>query len=118
MRLKLSNPVGASYPTEAQDVIGLKRVLSQLNFYALPDFGITPYGDMEMFDAVKEYQSKRRLIIDGVLTPGGETERDLNRTLNEIDISARSPSYRCTNCGGWHGGTFGRLCYWCWKKLT
>ncbi|MDO4997692.1 MAG: hypothetical protein Q4E16_03505 [Neisseria sp.] len=51
--------------------------------------------------------------------------RSYSATAEKIDgievelfqnYSATSPVYKCIECGGYHGGAFGDLCWWCYLK--
>jgi len=116
--LALRRVIGANYDTDLDDIRSAKEAMRDIGFYETPSYGITPYGDDGLIDSIKRYQRARNLHVDGVMKPSGETERDLNRTLGELRTAAKSPTYRCVECGGPHGGAFGKLCWWCWLKLN
>jgi hypothetical protein len=125
--LKLKRTIGRSYDTDPEDVLDVKRALSRMGLYRIPDYGLTPYADRETFEAIERYQKLRGLIVDGVIKPGGETEQHLNENeagesspaQNRDEAMAKSPTFWCTICGAPHGGVFSpKICHNCWKKLT
>jgi len=94
--------------TSIRSVIrAVKSALDGLGYYEKPDWGISPYPDPAMFDAIERFQSDHDLKRDRILKPGGETEREL---------AAKSPTIWCPKCGAPHGGVAGRLCPECAKK--
>lgn len=70
-----------SVNVDPDDVLKLKSTLSGLGHYKVPKWGITPYPDQDLFRGVEGFQKKNKLKIDGVLKPGGPTEKKLNKTL-------------------------------------
>jgi len=67
-----------------------------------------------MFSAIEKFQKDRKIKVDGIVNPKGETEKAINE---ELKVSARSPIVRCTVCGGPHGGSKGDLCPQCDSKM-
>jgi len=65
-----------------------KTALRVLGHYQTPSYGMTPYPDNQMFDAIKGFQRQRGLRVDGIMKPGGETEATMSKATN----SAASPS--------------------------
>ncbi len=104
---------------EGKDVLSIKKTLLITGHYTVPDYGLTPYPDKAMFNAVKEFQKDNGLKADGVITPDGETLQALNNLENEApnsDEPLKSPTFWCPQCGGPHGGSSGDLCPDCDKK--
>lgn len=64
-----------------------------------------------MEQGIYAVQKINDLKQDGLIKPGGETERAIIRE------AAKSPQQRCTECGGWHGGVHGDICDWCIVKM-
>lgn len=71
---KLNHPIAENVTTRPQDVLAAKRALNDLGFYEPPEWGITPYPDHDLIDAVQNFQQANGLRVDGVMKPGGETE--------------------------------------------
>ncbi len=117
--IELQDRIDRSSNVQPSDVLTIKRALGEIGFYDTPSQGITPFPDEEMFSAIKRYQRVRGLTVDGIIKPGGETEEDLNRVLEDpedSEISGRSPIIRCPECGAPHGGSKGKLCPQCTEK--
>ena len=76
-RKTLSRSVNA----DPDDVLKLKSTLFGLGHYKVPKWGITSYPDQDLFKGVEEFQKKNKLKVDGVLKPGGPTERSLDKIL-------------------------------------
>ena len=95
------------------DILAVKRGLNLVGYYEKPSYGITEYPDAEIFKSIKAYQKDRKLKIDGIINPDGETIRQINK---DVRISVRTPTMWCSNCGGPHGGSKGSLCPDCAGK--
>lgn len=112
-----------------KDVLTVKKALVLTGHYEIPDYGLTPYPDKKLFQAIKDYQKSSGLKVDGVIAPYGETLLSLKKDIRyknlnqnddedyeEDDPGNKSPILRCVECGGPHGGAMGDLCEWCDKK--
>ena len=66
---------------DPEDVLSLKAIMGGLGHYKAPKWGITPYPDRNLFEAVENFQRQNKLKVDGTLKPGGPTEKKLNKTL-------------------------------------
>jgi len=97
------------------DVEITKDALGALGHYAVPDWGVTPIPDADLFAGVRAFQADNALRVDGVMKPGGPTHRALSARLGEL--AARSPTYKCKKCGGPHGGLHYPYCPPCHAKL-
>ncbi|MEG3618963.1 peptidoglycan-binding domain-containing protein [Magnetovibrio sp. PR-2] len=64
-----------------QDVVAAKLLLRQLGHYEAPDWGISEYPDRDLFDAIKDFQSKQGLKVDGVINAEGETVKAMAQHL-------------------------------------
>src|SRR5688500_11676013 len=108
----LKAPLSSNSSANGDDVWLVKQALKRIGYYEEPKFGITPYPDNKLFDAIKKFQADNELKVDGSMRPGGETAGLL------FDLpGAKSPVSRCTNCGAWHGGVFSpKICSDCWGK--
>lgn len=113
--IKLSNPIRRnSADTNFQDVLNIKNALKHIGYYETPKYGITEYPDERMYSSIEQFQKEKKLKVDGIANPGGETEQAINE---ELKVSARSPIVRCTVCGGPHGGSKGDVCPSCDAKM-
>lgn len=78
---KIKQPLGRTYPADGDDVVKTKRALGALGRYKSPIGEITPYTDNALFDGVQAFHKEKGLKVDGLIRPGGETERALNGAL-------------------------------------
>jgi len=113
--IKIKNTLGQDYNVDPQDVYKIKLALNKIGFYKTPDYGITPYPDEKMYQAIKSYQKSRGVKSDGILKPEGETLAVLNKEL-PADLPGVKGPFICPSCGGRHGGVYGGLCQWCTFK--
>ena len=97
-RVKLSGRIDREASADEVDTIQTKRALRTLGYYSTPTYGITPYPDESMFDGIKSYQRANRLKTDGVMKPGGETERSMNQRLSSgTGNDGRKPKFPNSN---------------------
>jgi hypothetical protein len=73
---RLEQPVGDGRPNAEQDVRWLVRSLVDLGRWPRADAD-QRYACCRLRDAVQRYQHDRGLRCDGLLNPGGETERTM-----------------------------------------
>lgn len=75
--LYLKNTLAANSLAEPDDVIITKRALERLGYYDRPQWGLQDFTDDGLFAGIRSFQEDNGLTIDGVMKPGGETERAL-----------------------------------------
>jgi peptidoglycan hydrolase-like protein with peptidoglycan-binding domain len=76
---KLSGPVRNGRRSAPDDVYGLKRALQRRGYYEpLPGVPFDGTMDRALDEGLRRFQQDRRLKVDGLATPGGETEAALN----------------------------------------
>lgn len=68
---------------EPDDVLSIKQKLKELGYYKELEWGMTKFGDNEMFDGIRKFQTDNKLKIDGVMKPAGETQNAVNSALKE-----------------------------------
>ena len=78
---KLKDLVARNVGVEPEDTVLTKQALNRLGIYQVPDYGLTPWPDGAMFQAIESFQERNRLKVDGVMAPGEETEAWLGRAL-------------------------------------
>ncbi|MCH7789893.1 MAG: peptidoglycan-binding protein, partial [Acidobacteria bacterium] len=78
---RLKGLVARNVGVEPDDTVLTKRALKRLGFYQVPDYGLTPWPDGGMFQAIESFQERNRLKVDGVMAPGEETEAWLGKAL-------------------------------------
>lgn len=113
--IRINSQISRSSNLQLEDVYNIKKGLVESGYYEIPSYGLTPYPDDDLFDAVKEFQEDQGLTIDGIVNPEGETLEALNRSLDEAPM-VRSPTIWCPQCGAPHGGSKGDLCPDCASK--
>ncbi len=77
-------------PADPQDVLDVKLFLYQKGLYDVPEYGITPYPDEKLFNAIAKYQKKNNLKVDGVMKVNGETQERMRKN-NEIEREELPP---------------------------
>ena len=87
---ELKSTVSRSHRLELDDVLKTKEALHGLGYYEVPDYGMTPYSDEQMFDALKQLQHDNGLTVDGVMHPCRETDQTLSRRLANARAGANS----------------------------
>lgn len=115
MTIRIKSTLRQNGRNNPDDVLVLKQALHRAGYYDIPEYGLTPYPDTKLFEGIKNFQKKNDLKVDGVVNPEGETILQLNKYRHSI-LSARTPTLRCTECGGPHGGSAGDMCPDCDKK--
>jgi Putative peptidoglycan binding domain len=124
MAIFIKNTIRQDSAPNLDDVLKIKTALNSLGHYEIPDYGLTPYPDKKLFNAIKNYQKLSGLKVDGVINPDGETIRKINsdsgyKTDHLHDFpGARTPTIWCPECGGPHGGSAGDLCPFCDGKKS
>lgn len=83
---QVKKPVGMSYALDETDVLNTKNALSSLGHYKEPDTGMTPWPDTPMFEGLKTFQKDQGLKVDGLMKPGGPTEKALRSSMQPLGI--------------------------------
>lgn len=78
---RLRSTVGRSYSVGPEDTLETKNTLKSLGYYEIPSYGMTPYPDAPMFQAIEEFQDDFDLARDGDVNPKGETARKINEVI-------------------------------------
>lgn len=114
MSISIKQTLSPDGKADPQDILAVKKALVRTGHYEIPDYGLTPYPDKHLFNAIKSYQKSAGLKVDGIMKPQGETIRHLNEEddddYEEDDPDNRGPILRCPECGAPHGGSKGDLC--------
>jgi hypothetical protein len=71
---------------DAKDLLNTKFRLEAKGYYQFPDYVSkkhrAAFPDREMFKSIKKFQQDRGLTVDGIINPGGETEKALQQPEN------------------------------------
>ena len=78
----LKSAIGRGHPNDQDDVMKLKEMFADSGLLAKPQDGFDPFFDRSLEDVITEFQAENNLLRDGFLRPGGETERNLRRTID------------------------------------
>lgn len=92
-------PLALGLPSNDDDIVAAKRLFNGLGRLAEPPSGFSPMFDRPLDDTVRAFQRDRGLKEDGLITPGGPTERNIQRErgafpaepafdMVELDITA------------------------------
>ncbi|MBI5163199.1 MAG: peptidoglycan-binding protein [Magnetospirillum sp.] len=103
----LNGPVETSTRIDLNDIVATKTALNRLGYYQPPygsEFG--DWTDREMFDGIKRFQQDNALKVDGMMKPGGPTERTINRQLDGgVELAANTDNGPRTSADGKTQGT-------------
>lgn len=98
--LRLKAPVRVSHSVNTDDVVSVKRALSDLGLYDPPG-PLHGALDSGMLNGIEAFQRMNTLQVDREVAPGGETERALNERLfgeperrKSIDLEAEPDNKR------------------------
>jgi peptidoglycan hydrolase-like protein with peptidoglycan-binding domain len=97
----LAAPVGYGLDNQKQDVTAAKRKLQELGFYAPRNNELGDDFDEGFDTAIQNFQSRAGLRVDGVMKPGGETERNIEayRTGEGFEALPQAAEMQVRECG-------------------
>lgn len=87
--ISLAQTLASTDDNNVKDTLLVKTALEALGYYfrtAVEDKELNPFPNEELFDAVKEFQRDNNLKVDGIIKPGGETEKAMNNYMPESAI--------------------------------
>jgi|GEM_PF-3496842 len=76
-----SKPLAANASAAPLDVVKMKSALCTLGHYDAPEWGLSQFPDVALFDAIKAFQKSQGLKADGAIKPDGETEAALSQAM-------------------------------------
>jgi|GEM_PF-1608247 len=79
--VKCSKPLAANASAAPLDVVKMKSALGALGHYDAPEWGVSQFPDVALFDAIKAFQKSQGLKADGAIKPDGETEAALSQAM-------------------------------------
>ena len=79
--VKCSKPLAANASAAPLDVVKMKSALGALGHYEAPEWGVSQFPDVALFDAIKAFQKSQGLKVDGMIKPDGETEAALSQAM-------------------------------------
>ncbi|MFQ5972176.1 MAG: peptidoglycan-binding domain-containing protein, partial [Alphaproteobacteria bacterium] len=89
MKFDLKHAVGANVDMHVDDIVTTKTALNRLGYYKLPEWGIKPWTDNEMFTAIGDFQRDHGLRVDEYMDKDGRTARRIERALGEREAEER-----------------------------
>ncbi len=66
-----------------EDAADLKFALTALGYYDDSETGLSPYPDEDLFKSVKNFQKDKKLKVDGIINPDGETQNNIQINLKK-----------------------------------
>lgn len=85
---RVKRTIGSSYNTDGDDALKTKSALGATGDYKPPKWGMTSITDDGMFDGLKKFQKREGLQVDGVMRPGGPTEKKLRERTSAVKIAS------------------------------
>jgi len=82
-RYSLKAPLASNTNVDLDDSMKTKIPLRRLGYYKAPGYGMTPYPDAQLFDAVTDLQRDKGLRRTGEVRPGDDTEKAIRVALAE-----------------------------------
>jgi peptidoglycan hydrolase-like protein with peptidoglycan-binding domain len=70
--------------------LAIKTLLRKLGLYEAPKWGMTQIPDRELFKAIRAFQNKAGLKVDGRMKPDGETEAALHKAARKLQGLGRN----------------------------
>jgi hypothetical protein len=80
---RLKRVLDADSSVDLDDSLRAKKAFRESGFFKTPRYGVTPYPDAPLFDAIRGFQSANGLRRDGIMKPDGETATRLGAVLAE-----------------------------------
>lgn len=78
---KCRSKLAANASAKPLDVLKIKSALQTLGHCDAPEWGLSPYPDPDMFNAIQDFQNAQGLKPDAVINPDGETEAAIGRAM-------------------------------------
>lgn len=75
-------------PSRDGDILTAKRLFQSIGRLEPPPGGFSPLFDRDLDGAVRAFQEDNGLLVDGLITPGGPTERNIRRARGELPADA------------------------------
>ena len=86
----LNQTFSSSSIVSTTDVQNVKHALNRLGYYAPPkDIGIMGFTDKAIFDALKQFQKDKNLLVTGEMRPSDTTVQMINRAIEDQPITTK-----------------------------
>lgn len=83
----LRKAIGPNDTLDPDDVFRTKDALGRLGHYVAPEGGLDPWPDPDLIEALKSFQRKSNLRVDGTMNPDGPTATALGSALGRLGIA-------------------------------
>lgn len=90
----LRKAIGPNDILDPDDVFRTKDALGRLGHYVAPEGGLDPWPDPDLIEALKSFQRKSNLRVDGTMNPGGPTAAALGASLDRLGMTAGEWDWR------------------------
>ncbi len=85
MPFNLKGAIGANYIAEQEDLIPIKKTLNKVGYYKKPSWDYSDSVDQPLINAITAFQQDNNLEPDGVMKPGGPTEKKLIQVAEKLE---------------------------------
>lgn len=80
-RLELTTAIGNTLPSAEEDIINTRKVFNRIEEESGGDESFVLF-DKKLDTTIRKFQKDNDLKQDGIMQPGGETERAVNKAIN------------------------------------
>ena len=101
MNLNLKSTVASNSFVEPEDAVNSKKALVQTGYMKPPAYGLDDMPDKPMIDGIKKLQQDHGLKVDGIMKPGGETEKKLQSLSSQSQQDKRKKTVRPPHHEAW-----------------
>jgi len=82
-RFSLKSLLASNTNVDLDDSMKTKIALRRLGYYKTPSYGMTPYPDAQLFEAVSDLQRDKGIPRTGEMRPGDDAEKAIQFALKE-----------------------------------
>lgn len=82
-RFSIKSLLASNAHVDLDDSLNTKEALRRLGYYKTPGYGMTPYPDSRLFEAVSDLQLDQGIRRTGEIRPGDDTEKAIRHALRD-----------------------------------
>lgn len=86
-------PVGNGFDNAPEDILAAKGAFARIRRLTEPREGFHGFMDGDFEQTIRKFQRDRQLLDDGMMRPGGETERNMRR---DMGLLPKEPPFALT----------------------
>lgn len=86
-------PIGSGFDNVSEDILAAKGAFAQIGRLKEPRDGFHGFMDGDFEQTIRKFQRDRQLLDDGMMRPGGETERNVRR---DMGLLPKEPPFALT----------------------